>query len=658
VEELEREILADFVEPIGAVGVMVAAEGSKTGILKLTHGHALYSSRPSRDHVNRGTSFCYEGDVDGTDAYIFAFDRNQLGLTPYVDVPWTADRHYTLLQGDPADNRVSPFTEDADNVHTIRTRTLMFIPFVLVENLLGKDYTAHEAYLTVYPLLEALDLLKICLPLVEFLQVASTQPTNGNPRPFTLQDRLGQADYPVRPAVVTQRRTAVLFRQLPVMMPTNQGHLPDSFAETLADCLTNIATEMHADRRARESRVVESTRSKTFWERYGDRIADGMLRFTAVVDDDLLPPFYQELGGKQKGESDRVLLQREVDQSAEAFDVLAFTVSPSQVIALRTLDFAGISLGEVGTVLLPLNIIPPEATSLSADRALTNNHAQAKTFDLSGDPSSGVLSTADTHRLRNQKGYLPVDWMEARTQIRCTLALLGALCGNEHPVPAAWRGMLQQYEHAEARIRNEIDTEVGTRLGPALFVFHLQLILRDWFEDQTRTGQTYIIPAPDFGLHLKTFERQNNLNWLPSVSYVPALLALRPAAPCRQHAPRPSVTSAALAAPPATASRGAPSAVQRPDLGSLVRSPSRDARFTGSTAFANNVRTRRVQDAIQLAGRSALPELVRGGASVGMCVSYHAKYSCFEGCQRAASHSPLTAAEKAPFHEWCVLAYA
>jgi hypothetical protein len=189
--------------------------------------------------------------------------------------------------------------------------------------------------------------------------------------------------------------------------------------------------------------------------------------------------------------------------------------------------------------------------------------------------------------------------------------------------------MLRQYERVEARIRNEIDNEVGTRLSPALFVFHLQLILRDWFEDQTRTGQTSIIPAPDFGLHLKTFELQNNLNWLPSVSYVPALLALRPAAPRHQHAPRPSVPSAALAAPPATASRGAPSAVQRPDLGSRVRNPSRDARFTGSTAFANNVRTRRVEDAIQLAGRSALPELVRGGQSIGMCVSYHTKGSCF-----------------------------
>jgi hypothetical protein len=142
------------------------------------------------------------------------------------------------------------------------------------------------------------------------------------------------------------------------------------------------------------------------------------------------------------------------------------------------------------------------------------------------------------------------------------------------------------------------------------------------------------------------------------MSYVPSLLALRPDAPRNQHAPRPSVPAADLVSHNAPASRGAPSTVQRPVLGSRVHNPGRYDRFTASTAFANNVRSRRVEEAILLAGRSALPELVRGRVLVGMWVSYHDKGSCFEGCHRAASHSPLTAAEKEPFHEWCALAYA
>jgi hypothetical protein len=275
----------------------------------------------------------------------------------------------------------------------------------------------------------------------------------------------------------------------------------------------------------------------------------------------------------------------------------------------------------VGTGLLPLIIIPPEATSLSAALALANNHAQAETFDLSGDPSSGVLSTADTQRLRNQKGYLPVDWMEARTHIRCTLTLLGALCGNEHPVPTVWSSMLRQYEWVEARIRNEIDSEVGARLGPALFVFHLQLILRDWFEDQTRTGKTSIIPAPDFWLHLKTFERQNNLNWLPLVSNVPALLDLRPSAPRSHCATRAVAAATSPVAITANVTRGSAPVGQRPDLGPRVRNTGRDARFTGNTAFATTVRSRHVEEAIQLAGRAG--DCSRWGVSGNVHVLPH-----------------------------------
>jgi hypothetical protein len=103
--------------------------------------------------------------------------------------------------------------------------------------------------------------------------------------------------------------------------------------------LTNISAEMHADRQAREYRAGKARRPKTFRERYGDRVADQLLLVANAVENDLLPPFYQELGARQKGNSQRVLLlQREVHQSAEFFGVFPFKVTPSRVIALETLS--------------------------------------------------------------------------------------------------------------------------------------------------------------------------------------------------------------------------------------------------------------------------------------------------------------------------------
>jgi hypothetical protein len=318
-------------------------------------------------------------------------------------------------------------------------------------------------------------------------------------------------------------------------------------------------------------------------------------------------------------------------------------------------------MAEVGTGVLPLSIIPRDTISLSASRAIANNHAQSETYDLSGDPSSGDLSTADTQRLRNQKGYLPWDWMEAHSQLRANLALLGSLCGNDHATTLNWKTMLRRFEGMEARLQHEMNTHHGPRLAPALFVFHLQLIERDWFVESTKTGQRAPVPAPDFCQYLRVFERQNNLHWLPSVTNVPALLALIPAiaTPRPGANPRaPAVPRGGGATPPAVG--GAPAAaVERRDPGPRVRNPARDARFTGNTAFARNVRSRRVDEAIALAGGdSAVPRITRGDEESMICVSFHAKGACYGHCLRFATHSPLSPGEATLFHTWCAIAFA
>jgi hypothetical protein len=60
-EELEKDLLPHFLEPIGSVGIIVADSGSKTGCLRLNHCHDRYSSRPGRAHTDRGASFYVEG---------------------------------------------------------------------------------------------------------------------------------------------------------------------------------------------------------------------------------------------------------------------------------------------------------------------------------------------------------------------------------------------------------------------------------------------------------------------------------------------------------------------------------------------------------------------------------------------------------------------
>jgi hypothetical protein len=62
-----------------------------------------------------------------------------------------------------------------------------------------------------------------------------------------------------------------------------------------------------------------------------------------------------------------------------------------------------------------------------------------------------------------------------------------------------------------------------------------------------------------------------------------------------------------------------PPVSESPKLGPSVCNPGFDAQFIGNTAFANNVRARRVEDAISLAGgRGTLLEIVCDGVSIGV----------------------------------------
>jgi hypothetical protein len=105
----------------------------------------------------------------------------------------------------------------------------------------------------------------------------------------------------------------------------------------------------------------------------------------------------------------------------------------------------------------------------------------------------------------------------------------------------------------------------------------------------------------------------------------------------------------------ATGDRATPATRTSPreqrELGARIRNPSRHAMFTGYTAFANNVRDRYVdQDFAVTGGQDAGPTVVRGGATTPLCISWHAKGSCFELCARRATHNVLSAAEATTFH--------
>jgi hypothetical protein len=108
-------------------------------------------------------------------------------------------------------------------------------------------------------------------------------------------------------------------------------------------------------------------------------------------------------------------------------------------------------------------------------------------------------------------------------------------------------------------------------------------------------------------------EVQNNFMWLPTVTNVPALLALRVVT--RASA---STSNSGNHTPDAETAAPAPggavaSATPRRDAGAQVRNPNRVARLVGNTPLARLARSRSVSLAITTAGSDPPPSVDKWG---------------------------------------------
>jgi hypothetical protein len=254
--------------------------------------------------------------------------------------------------------------------------------------------------------------------------------------------------------------------------------------------MNNIASDMNHDLVVQETRYADNRITVTVREKFDDRTADMLLLLTRAGDDDDFPEYYLNMAGKPKGMSERVVLQQEVGAAAEVVDLVPL-VTPSQVIALNNVYFCGSAYNEIGTGVLPFSITPADATTAKGRRAIIADRARAEMFDLSGESVNGAVSATDARSMRNLKGYVAADWMEAQLQIWSVATMMAALIGTTHPTIALHNQCLRKYDHMEPWVFREFDTVYGVRPGPALVVFHVQLLRRSWLQEQ-KASHTFV----------------------------------------------------------------------------------------------------------------------------------------------------------------------
>jgi hypothetical protein len=306
------------------------------------------------------------------------------------------------------------------------------------------------------------------------------------------------------------------------------------------------------------------------------------------------------MGREAPGVSERWVLQQAADAACATLGAPGFEVKPTQVMAFKNFRFAGASYTDIGAGLLPFSITPADAISPQARFMLAADRVRADAFDLGGDPESGAITPGEVSRLQNLSGYVPISWMEARSQLHSSAGLMGALMGTSHPALGAYGRFLRQYDRLFTCLESEIDQVYGRRLGPSLVTFHVQLAWRNWLVVQLDANETVCLDPPDFTQGLNMLEIQNNLMWFPTVTNIPVLSALRSLArqPAAATPVRTPIQVPALISDLTTEAAAPP----RRDPGRHVRNPARQACFVGNTPLGRNFRSKVISSAIADAG--------------------------------------------------------
>ena len=647
-DDLLKEVLMDMgVTFPGAIGVFLRETGTEGGVLELLHSPAQHTLRDT----HRGKTFVYHGDLEGQDINLLEFDSNLLSLTDEATTADSIARQQEIFTANDALKLAPTFGRRELRTQKLRTRNSMFIPYPLVPYVLDRQLSAKEAFDVLVPVIQSLELTDACKPLLDFLLIATTQSAGVPNEPLTLQDSLGVTPSNAR-AIHQTRRTQLLYHHLPAARPSN--------APRSDPALLGMLTEMRQVREATQDDLEDRRNErekvrlpKTVEEKWPS-MADRLCKLCNVEDPTGLPQFWHEAAALKKGSGTiRSLLQDAVETSADRFKVQTPHVTVAHATTLTNWAFAGTSLFNVGTGLLPFTVTPPGAVSMESRVRFERDQERSADHDTIMEGSTSITAS-DARSFRTAGAFVPSSFDETEATLEGYGALLGAVLGNEHPNVVSHFESIDNYRTVRHTLRQAITDVVGRAKAPATLLYYYQVRHRRWFERQWKISTTATLPPPDFSAGFERYAESLNIDWLPNTSQVLVFQRLRDTPPqdSDERLGRNvggSSTSNTTGTTVSDLTQDKPEETER----KRVRNNNRDPRFKGRTPLAVMIRSAKIQDAIDKQG--CIPVTPDGEER---CLSWHLKGTCYGNCERASDHVVLKGAEKEELHKWAAEGFA
>jgi hypothetical protein len=571
-----------------------------------------------------GNIFATNGEVIGNLVVTVAFPTNPFNVCPATRIRSLADINQYFQDTENA--LFIPSTPAATaGSEECRARYVMYFPpaFITPELLNTHGTSPRRFWEVVLPLIESLDKLVECAPLVNWMRMS-----------------------------VSLHRAAVSRNVLPLNVPTLTTPMMDIELHTSRERIINQdlsgrtnqlvgvqesilqLAAVVADNTTKTISLVAEEKAKNPAKVWPQTLPV-LMRYLEVDTDAALPPMYETLAKAAKQERRVVLQQAFTAQAnvATAFCCQPIVVNLNLAKCILEFEFAASDPDILTQGLQPfiLNLGNAE------HRAKTLENVQQ--FDeLEGGKLGLTLQDLLALKAADVK-HVPVTFMELDTTLASFGDLLVVTLGAQHALLTAYRQFWREWQRSRLQFSSAVD--IARTLKPVHILRRIQLELFYWFNSKRQA----LTPLPvEFAkivheLHMATFT--------PPV-LPPALFA--------------------MTSNPNSGSQGTPSALSMllPSEPSGSNSMSDLSSITDFfTAFQQQHKqppTRGSGEAIvnqhpdpdldgYLAGNKirvvCKPPFPQNSAKQDMCISYHAKGRCFALCGRSADHKPHSDKEKA-----------
>ena len=227
-----------------------------------------------------------------------------------------------------------------------------------------------------------------------------------------------------------------------------------------------------------------------------------------------LPRLYSLIANKPKQSTPLSIFQQDAEDYGLALNIEVPILPLGVGTAIKSLQFGGINVANLGSGIGLMAIVPPGADSSKAKAAslMILQSIQSAEF------AAGNMSVADSVSLSKTEGYMPEDFVEGEVQVKSFIPVLTSMIGPEHALVREYTSSREYIERNKIRFYKALNKECGARQAPVMLVYLFQHLVIGYFAEAA-LNTTHL--APHLLLtNLQTWKMGSSMYWLPSVDRV------------------------------------------------------------------------------------------------------------------------------------------